>query len=86
MLLQNMVCKYSLAYFYSEWNVLGKGEMFMMQENKQKIARANPLRTQESNWRSWPDRKGGQGQLVHKNTWKPGRRYTGRLVPLVAGG
>lgn len=56
-----MVCKYSLAYFYSEWNVLGKGEMFMMQENKQKIARANPLRTQESNWRSWPDRKGGRG-------------------------
>ena len=33
----------------------------MMQENKQKIARASLLGTQESKQRSWPVRNGGRG-------------------------
>lgn len=74
MLLWNMVCKYITAYLYSEWNVPGEGEMSMMPENRQKIARPNPLRTPESKWRSWLDRNGDRGgwktrEQIHGGGW-----------------
>lgn len=46
----------------------------MMAENRQKIARPNPLRTPECKWRSWPDRNGGRGG------WKTREQIHGGLV------